>query len=544
MQGSMKTDSRLRRAQSSQRLRGIIFSVVAAVSILTAFWGLASRAVGNHEAYVAVTAREMVNSGNWVMPFFNGEPRLQKTPLSYWLTAAAAKAAGSVNSFVVRLPSAVLAVLSAVAIFYFVSDQLGMRIAALSSLIWSTSLCYIRYSHTGRPEMALTAFVAIAMLSFYSAVKAQSRQKQVFYILVFWLSFSFAMLAKGPAPLPLIFPALFFYFTVFRRWRLIGKLLPIAGVILFLLIFLPWPIAVLMKFPQAAGIWKNEFLGRAAGEYAAGSKPFYYYFGTMFVHSLPFSAFIPLAIIAPFYQIWEKKREAMFYMWFWFIAGVLVMSVCGGKRQHYILPLMPAMAVLTGIILDDMIFEQKSYSKKFAVFFLAGHLFAIFAGGTGMIIWAVKKGILLQWQILTAGFIVLAVLFVMVVMFWLGKRYFATICLFSSLCLVVIAWPFVEETKEDENYIIKDFAQQVSKWAKDKPIFAYCDVDASFIYYFGRDVPVLYDIDKTYESCSDGQGVVAADERFEPLKNDARFRLLILGLDERQGLFVREQISK
>ena len=365
------------------------------------------------------------------MPFFNGEPRLQKTPLSYWLVAAAAKAAGSVNNFVVRLPSAVLAVLSAVAIFYFVSDRLGMRIAALSSLIWSTSLCYIRYSHTGRPEMALTAFVTIAMLSFYSAVKAQSRKKQIFYMLIFWLSFSLAMIAKGPAPLPLIFPALFFYFVVFRRWRLIGKLLPIAGVILFLLIFLPWPIAVLTKFPQAAGIWKNEFLGRAAGEYASGSKPFYYYFGTMFIYFLPFSAFIPFAITAPFYQIWEKKRETMFYMWFWFVAGVLVMSVCGGKRQHYILPLMPAMAVLTGIILDDMIFVQKSYSKRFAVFFLTAHLFVIFAAGTGAIIWTLKKGVLPQWLFVSASFVVLAVLFAMIVLFWLRKRYSATICLFQ-----------------------------------------------------------------------------------------------------------------
>jgi 4-amino-4-deoxy-L-arabinose transferase-like glycosyltransferase len=536
MQDSTKTDSK--------RLRKIIFPAVAVVSVLTAFWEITDRPLGNHEAYVAVTARQMVSSGNWIVPFFDGKPRLQKTPLSYWLAASAAKITGGVNIFAVRLPSALLAVLSTVAIFYFVSDLLGMRIAMLSSLIWSTSLCYIRYSHTGRPEMALTAFVAIAMLSFYSAVKSQSRKKQVFYMLIFWLSFSLAMLAKGPAPLPLIFPALFFYFAVFRRWKLIGKLLPVMGVILFLLIFLPWPIAVLMKFPQAAGIWKNEFLGRAAGEYAAGSKPFYYYFGTMFVHFLPFCAFIPLAVTAPFYQIWQKKRETMFYMWFWFVAGIFIMSFSGGKRQHYILPLMPAMAVLAGIILDDMIFVQKSYSKKFAAFFLAGHLFGIFAGGTGAVIWVIKKGILPQWQIVTAGFIALAVLFAVSVLFGLRKRYFATVFLFGGLCLVILALPLAKETTADENYIIKDFAQQVSRWAKDKPVFAYCDVDPSFIYYFGRDVSVLYDINEAYENCSDGQGIIGVDERFEPLKNDARFRLLILGLDKKQGLFVREQTGK
>ena len=181
MQNGTKTDGR--------RLRGVIFPVVAAVSIFTAFWAITDRPLGNHEAYVAVTAREMVNSGNWLIPYFNGEPRLQKTPLNYWLVAAAAKAAGGMNDFVVRLPSAVLAVLSAVMILYFVSDWLGRRTGVLSALIWSTSLCYIKYSHTGRPEMALAVFVTIAMLSFYSAVKTNDAKNRFTICLFFGSAF-------------------------------------------------------------------------------------------------------------------------------------------------------------------------------------------------------------------------------------------------------------------------------------------------------------------------------------------------------------------
>jgi 4-amino-4-deoxy-L-arabinose transferase len=200
-----------------------------------------------------------------------------------------------VNDFVVRLPSTALAVLSAIAIFYFVCDWLGLRIAAFSSLIWSTSLCYVRYTHTGRPEMSLTVFVTIAMLSFYSAIKEQSRKKQVYCMLVFWLSFALAMLAKGSSPLPLILPALFFCFAVFKQWKLIPKLLPIAGVLLFLLIVFSWPAYVLIKQPGAIEVWKNEFLGRAAGGYATGSEPFYYYLGIMFVYFLPFCACLSLS---------------------------------------------------------------------------------------------------------------------------------------------------------------------------------------------------------------------------------------------------------
>jgi len=112
------------------------------------FGALGARRLGNHESYVAIAAREMVSSGNWLIPYYNGEVRLEKTPLNYWLVAAAAKAAGGINDCIVRLPNAILAALSVIAIFYFVSGWLGMRIAVLSSLIWSTSLGYIRYSHT------------------------------------------------------------------------------------------------------------------------------------------------------------------------------------------------------------------------------------------------------------------------------------------------------------------------------------------------------------------------------------------------------------
>jgi len=524
-----------------KKLRRIAFPVAIAVSILTAFWAITDRPLGGHEAYVAVTARQMVNSGDWLIPYFNGEPRLQKTPLGYWLVAAAAKAAGGVNDFVVRLPSAVLAVLSAIAILYFVSDWLSVRIAALSSLIWSTSLCYIRYSHTGRPEMALTAFVTIAMLSFYSAVKAQSRRKQVCCMLIFWLGFSLAMLAKGPAPLPLVFPALFFYFAVFRRWRLIPKLLPIAGAVLFLLISLGWPAAVLIKLPQVLEVWKNEFLGRAAGEYAAGSKPFFYYFGIMFVYFLPFSAFIPLALAAPFYRIWEKKREVIFYLWFWFVAGIVVMSFCGGKRQHYILPLMPAMAVLAGIIIDDMIFVNKAYSRRFVAIFSIGHLFAVITAVTGVVVWLMRAQHHLQNFIMYIGLIIVMLAFCISILFLLNKRAIATASLFVVLCVLILIWPMLEDKETDENYIIRNFADMVAVAAADKPVIAYCKVNASFIYYSGHDIPVVCDIDKVYERYSAGCGIVAAGDNFEQLKGDERFRLFGISLDKGRGFFIKDE---
>ena len=296
----------------------------------------------------------------------------------------------------------------------------------------------------------------------------------------------------------------------------------------------------MIKLPQAAGVWKNEFLGRAAGEYAAGSKPFYYYFGVMFVYFLPFSAFIPLALAAPFYRIWEKKREAMFYLWLWFVAGIVIMSFCGGKRQHYILPLMPAMAVLAGIIIDDMIFVNKAYSRRFAVFFLLGHIVAAFALCTGAIIWLLRIQPALQWPAICAVLFAMVILAVAAVLFRPDKRPGSIICLFVGLCIMIFVWPAMSKKSEDENYIIMNFAQRVTA-AADKPVITYCKVNPSFIYYFGHDVPVVCDIDGIYARYSAGCGIIAAGDNFEQLKNDSRFRLYISGLDGSQGFFVKDE---
>ncbi len=457
------------------------------IPVITAFAWLTYMPIGNHEAYVAVTARNMLKTGELVIPYLNGEPRLNKTPLCYWITTGIGKVAGGINDFNTRLPSALLAILSAAAIFYFVREQLGFRIAALSAIIWSTTLCYVRYSHTGRPEMALCTFVAIAMLSFYAGIKTEIRKKQIWFMIVFWVSFALAMLAKGPAPLPLIAPALFLYFLVFKQWKLIPKLLPFAGVLIFLLIVLPWPIAVLKHLPNAAEVWNKEFIGRAEGEYASGNKPFYYYFEVMFVLMIPYCAFIPMALTAPFFKIWKEKRDALWYHWFWFLAGVLVMSVCGGKRQHYILPMMPAMAVMAGIILNDLIFARKAYDKKFALTFIYGHIIAA--------------------VIVAGGFI--------------------------------FAMPKMESKEVLGDVATKLLAMQTITATENTELIAYCNAPASFIYYMNKDIPEIYDINEIYVRYSRGDSVFAKDQFYEKLKKDNRFRLFINGVDNDRGLFFK-----
>ena len=85
---------------------------VLALAAANAFWQLGTLTLDSHECFVAVAAREMHQSGNWLLPTMNGRPRINKGPLAYWLVALTDQATGRIDEFTARFPSAVFAVLA------------------------------------------------------------------------------------------------------------------------------------------------------------------------------------------------------------------------------------------------------------------------------------------------------------------------------------------------------------------------------------------------------------------------------------------------
>jgi 4-amino-4-deoxy-L-arabinose transferase-like glycosyltransferase len=504
--------------------KSLLVFAVTVYSIIIAFWMLSKGPLDNHECLVSVTAKEMLANDNWVIPTFNGEVRLQKTPLSYWLVASVAKITGSVNEFSARLPSASLAVLSAAAILYFTAQWLKFPIAVLSAAVWISTLAFIRYSHNGRPEMTLCTFVMISMLSFYSAIKTQSRRRQISYMLIFWLSFSLAMLAKGPAPLVLIAPPIFFYFAIFRQWNKLKLTLPIIGTILFLLIVLPWPIMVAAKVPDGWAFWKREFIDRFMGDYASGHKPFWYYLPIMFLFTAPFSAFVPHAIAAPFCHVWERKRPVMWYLWLWFVLQILIMSISGGKRQHYIFPAMPAFSILAAICLYDMIFEQKAFKLKQVRNFFICHIIVIAAAAIGLLYWAFTREKLFLLPSIYITMMLLLALGIVIILSLQNKKIAAIVLFFIGYCATLMTVYVYLICPMDYNIPSRIFSTQIGRLVPaDKPLIAYNNVSARTIQYVGRIIPEITDYADVYRRYENGQWIIATGSNYKDLIADGRF---------------------
>lgn len=518
---------------NSNRAKAAAVCGVLLISLITAGWKLGARPLNGHECYVSVTARRMLKSGNWAVPIYNGEVRIQKTPLNYWLVALTALVTGQIDELSARAPSVILAILSTSAILYFVNRLLGFKTAVMSALIWSTSIGFVRYGRSARPEMSLTCLVTIAFLAFYSAIEATQRKRQVVYMLIFWSSFAVAMLAKGPAPLPLILVPLFLYFLFFRRWKTLPKLLPITGVIIFLLIVLPWPLLLANRLAEAGGqsntlaFWKREFFDRYFGGLGGSSKPFHYYLHVMLQFILPWSIFLPMALAAPFYKVWGEKQKTMLFLWFWFVAGVAVMSLSSGKRMHYIMPAMPAMAILVGILFEDIVFTRLAYSDRFGQNVLLFHLGVLLAGAVAVPAYAVmQKQFVVFRETVIISVLALLIGSVIAALFARNKPAFGCTAIFVGYCaLFMPAFSSLSNVK-GKGYYVRKFAQSTaSRIHQSEDLVAYKDVSSVFVHYFGKDVPVNQDVSQAFDRYWRGSWIVATGDFAGRLINDGRFAI-------------------
>ena len=327
-----------KRRTLSLRIGLICFCIT--ISLIVAFVSLGDRSLDSHETFVSVTAREMSESNEYVIPTFNGHHRLNKTPLPYWLVVVASQFTGKIDEFTARVPTAIMSVLSVICMLYFVTVLLDFRTAFLASLVWTCSLGYIRYSHSARPEMALTFFTLISFLSFYSAIEEVDRKKQIFFSLIFWISLGLSVLAKAPSSVFFIAFSAIVYLAVFKRWRQFPKILPVWGLISFLLIVLPWPIAAANAMNWDLSLWRQEALGGFTADSDQGYQEWFYYIPMIFQFIMPWVCFLPFAISAPFFKVWGSKRRVMSYLWICIFTGVIFLTFCSGTRQHYILPVM------------------------------------------------------------------------------------------------------------------------------------------------------------------------------------------------------------
>lgn len=223
------------------------FALVAAVAVTTLFVRLGVETMDEHESKAALAARGMLRDrpdewvvagpggapmaeedipprtplNRWLVPVNNGLPRLVKTPLPYWLMAAAGKLTGGVSEWSARAPSAVSAVLCALVVLALGRRMFGPRPALWGALVFLTSVGVQKWGRNARPEMVLCLCITAAMGCFYMGLSATRRRDRAAWMLAFWAAMGLANLAKEFVPLLMAVPLLIF--LCYERARAMGR---------------------------------------------------------------------------------------------------------------------------------------------------------------------------------------------------------------------------------------------------------------------------------------------------------------------------------
>ena len=278
----------------------------------------------------------------WLMPSWNGRPRIEKPPMSVWLNMLAWTGLDSktvpADTLVLRarLMAAALAALALVATFWAGMSLTGdPRTAALAVLVTGTMSAFVRQARFATYDTHMLGFVTLAVAAGLWAMKSSRRMGWI----LAGLAMGAAVMTKGPLAFALVVGPLAVMIAVDRtngRRNAGGLLMALA---LALLIAAPWTIYMLKHIAAARS--------RLATEYFAPtdvSKPPWYYIGLIGM-VLPWSIWFVVSVFRPFTVSGDERRRLLL-AWSWFAFLFVFFSIPGAKAQRYISPILPAAGLM------------------------------------------------------------------------------------------------------------------------------------------------------------------------------------------------------
>ena len=304
------------------------------------------------EPRYAEIVRVMFDRGEWVVPRVNGEIYTDKPILFFWLVLFFSKLAGAVNEWTVRLPAALGGIGFVVVTFFIGRDVFSVRVGFIGAAVLATSMRVIWEARWAHVDMVFCFVFAFALYCFARAIFSTANKYE---ILFGYLFMGLAVLTKGL--IGVVLPGLVVggYLLATRDWHLFRRVQLPMGMVIFLIITVPWFYLVNMA---TDGRWLSEFLWvHHFDRFTAGAghrQPFYYYLTTLPVDFLPWTVFALSAALQRRSLSMVTANRRQLFLLIWFAAIFLFFSLSNTKRDLYLLPLFPPLAIFTAIYLDGL----------------------------------------------------------------------------------------------------------------------------------------------------------------------------------------------
>jgi len=306
------------------------------------------------EGRYAEIPREMVASGDWVTPRLDAIKYFEKPPLQYWATAAAFELFGQ-HAWTVRLWPAFSGFLGVLLTAWLARRVFNTRVALMAAAVQAGSLLYIGLARLAVLDMSLSFSLQLAMTALVLLVHRSPPEKGRWHApLLLGLGLALAMLSKGLVGILIPCAVGGIYLSLYRDWGLPLRAQPWWSLLALALIAAPWFLLVSVRNPEFAHFFFihehfERFLTRVHQRY----EPDWFFVPVLLLGFLPWTGLLPRT----FRDAWRASRNgdaasAMLLIWAVFI--FVFFSVSQSKLIPYIVPLFPAMALLTGRTLSQL----------------------------------------------------------------------------------------------------------------------------------------------------------------------------------------------
>lgn len=459
--------------------------------------------------YIQIS-KEMFNSGNYITPFLNFEPFLEKPPLFFWANCASFGIFDNYSILTARFANSMFAMFSVFFVYFLAKKMLNKDFALISSLILLSSCWFLIFAHIAILDMAFmamtTASIGSALYVFYI-----KKENQKFALWSFWAFIGLATLAKGLIGIIIPICTVLLIFAIKHKLKLFFA--PknfIVGLIIFLLIALPWHVLAYLENGQT---WLNEyFLKHHFARFANSGmglnrkQPFLFYVPIILLGIFPWTLQAIAAIGKIIKTIYSRFKESKIFelvirtdtyqekillfasIWAGFI--FLLFSIASTKLPTYILPLVPPMALLCGSLWFQYILGNK-YSKLIRLTSIWLFGFILIFGIIALILPFVKIEALLIYlsnmNFYIPSAVILIALSIFAIIFALKNR---RILLFS--CYIILSFSAITiSTREVFEYMVSFGQDELMEYAN----IAKEDKSSSLMTY---DFPRKYSIIEIY----------------------------------------------
>ncbi len=503
--------------------------------------------------YVAMS-KSMFHSGDLLTLYLNGDFFFEKPPLYFWLETLSFSVFKHVNEMTARIPVALSATFG-VFLAYFAGKKISSKkYGMISALILATCFEFIVLGRIAILDMLLAVCIAASTFAGLFTLFCRENYRKYFWWLAYIMA-GFAVMAKGVPGVAIPALTIFFSYLIARRWKeLFNPLYIVPGVIMFLIVCLPWHVVMLKMHGHEfyrEYIYKHHF-ERFANSHELGRKqPFLYFVPVFFIGFLPWAFSFVSQMIAYFkksckntVQYFSKFNDLQPLAQFlvlnvvFFLIVFLFYSAASTKLPTYILPAFFPASLILGKFWFDYIFKDENERAINLSTLVMNFVFIISAIGlfiAPIFIRDVDDPGMIAMQI--PG-VILIMTFVVVNIFSIFKDkkvlHFLSIISFMALLSMFATkfiFPYVVSFQQDE---LVEYSKRAK--AKNEKLVSWgFGKRYSMLYYGGSDVEFLENSDPSQLSIEPDTFVIVTNKKcdefskyydFETLKTGHKYSLL------------------